>query len=89
MLVSQKFVGTLLALTSEIAIGELAAIGATMKVASNVNSIRGKAGDSANVVLICVFNVRKVDVSAFFGSLQIMGHIWAMVWSTGSTRHFH
>ena len=76
VLFSHKFVGTLLTLASEVAIGELDAVkvlmGTTVRSikdgegeaqkASNVDFIGGKARGSANGVVIGVFDVGKVDV---------------------------
>ena len=76
VLFSHKFVGALLTLAGEVAIGELVAVevltGTTVRSikdvegkareASDVDSIGGKARGGANGVVIGVFDVGKMDV---------------------------
>ena len=76
MLFSHKFVGALLTLASEVAIGELVAVEVLMgttvrsiedgkgraREASDVDLIGGKACDGANRVVIGVLDVGKMDV---------------------------
>ena len=76
VLFSQKFVGALLTLASEVAIGELVAVevlmGTTVRSikdgegevleASDVDFIRGKVCGGANGVIIGIFGVGKMDV---------------------------
>ena len=80
VLLSHKFVGALLTLASEIAIGEMIAIDALMgttvrsvkdgkgkvREASDVDLIGGKARGCANGVVISIFDVRKMDVPVGF-----------------------
>ena len=76
VLFSNKFVGALLTLASEVAIGELIAVEVLMgttvrsindgegkaREASYVDFIRGKARGGANGVVIAVFDVGTMDV---------------------------
>ena len=76
VLFSHNFIGALLSVTSEVAIGELIAIEALMgttvrsikdgegkaREASNVDFIGGKARGGANGVVIDVFDVGKMEV---------------------------
>ena len=76
MLFSHKFVGALLTLASEVAIGELVAVevlmGTTLRSikhgegeareASDVDFIGGKVRSGANGVVIGIFDVGKMDV---------------------------
>ena len=76
VLFSHKFVGALLTLAGEVAIGELAAVEVLMgttvrsikdgvgkvREASDVDFIGGKARGGANGVVIGVFDVGKMDV---------------------------
>ena len=77
VLFSHKFVGALLTLASEVAIGELVEVEVLMctavrsikdgdgkaREASNVDFIGGKVRGSANGVVIDVFDMGKMDVS--------------------------
>ena len=76
MLFPHKFIGALLALASEVAIGELIAVEVLIRTtvrsikdgegkaweASDVKFIGGKARGGANGVVISVFDVGKMDV---------------------------
>ena len=76
MLSAHDFISAPLSVASEVAVGELIAIEALMattvrsfedgegkaREASDVNFIGGKARGGANGVVICIFDVGKVDV---------------------------
>ena len=99
VLFAHNFIGALLPVAREVALGELIAIEALMDTtvrslkdgegeaweASDVDFIRGEARSGADGVVIGVFDVGKVDVPVVLSSLQTMANIWAIVGLTRST----